>query len=112
MSLITPRSAGGGTIPALTYDDPNGKIAALGAASVQITLPPTTTTATLTASGNCWYKVGTTGNLPTAAAGVAGNDYLSAGTKWTRMVPVNCVIAVIQDGAATGSLVVMPALEI
>jgi hypothetical protein len=112
MSLIAPRTSGGGIIPALLYDDANAKIAALGAASVQITPPATCTVVTFTASGNCWIKVGTVASPPTAAAGVAGNDYLSAGTKWTRMVNAPCIIAVIQDGASTGSLAVLPAVDV
>jgi hypothetical protein len=104
--------AGGQDLPVLLYDDANGKVGAITAASVQITLPAATTLVTLTSSGNCWIKIGTVGTPPTAVAGAAGNDYLRAGMKLTRMVPQNCVIAVIQDATATGWLAVMPAYDL
>lgn len=112
MSLIAPRTNAGEAIQALAYDDAHGVVGILGAASVQLTLPAACTTVTLTSSGNCWYKVGTVGSPPTAVAGAAGNDYLAAGMKWTRMVTAPCVIAVIQDGAATGTLTAIPALDV
>jgi hypothetical protein len=99
-------------LPITSYDDAHGVAVALGASSVRGTLPISCATVLLSASGNCWYKVGTASALPTAVAGAAGNDYLGAGQKFHRMVPVNCVIAVIQDGTSTGTLVMLPVLDV
>jgi hypothetical protein len=107
---IMPKDTSGQSLQALLYDDVNARSLALGAASIQDTLPATCTVVTVTASGNCWVKVGTVASPPTAVAGAAGCDYMPAGIKWTRQVAPPAVIAVIQDGAATGYLAVMPAL--
>ena len=58
----------------------------------------------LAASGNCWVKFGT---APTAVAAAADNHYLAANVPlFVQMVGLGASpkIAVIQDGAATGSL--------
>lgn len=94
------------TINALLYDFSAGQIVAIGAGALSSTaFSQGYTVACITATSNCWYRVG-----GTAAAHTAGSDYLPAGIKWQVKMPANATISVIQDAAA-GYLAVMPARQ-
>lgn len=73
----------------------------IGAASAQATnaFGTTTTEIRIVATGNCWVNIGVN---PTAAA-AANNFYLPAGQIDYLHVNPGQKIAVIQEGAATGT---------
>lgn len=77
-------------------------IITLGAASVS-TPALSATCVLLHATQPCWYTIG-----PTAAAHVAGNDYLAPGIDWLLKVPPGAVLSFIQ-AAAGGYAVVSQA---
>ena len=79
---------------------------ALGAASVQSTVLAEYQVYRLAASGNCWVKFGSN---PTSVAGAADNHYIAAGQVIKLRAGgsgASLKVAVIQDGAATGYLVI------
>lgn len=87
-------------------DYPNVQSIAIGAAAAQtIPFSSLATVVTLRATVNCWFRVG-----GTAAAHVAGSDYLPANTTWMLKIPQGAILSFIQDSVG-GWVSVTPAVN-
>lgn len=94
---------------AMALDWANGQAVSVGGGSLQSAAFDTKFDRLVMVStdGNCWIAVGAN---PTASAG-AGSMYVSASAQpFPVYVPAGDLVAVIQDGAATGKCSLIPAL--
>lgn len=62
----------------------------------------------LNPSGDCWVTIG---EAPTATSdGTAGSIFLPAGSFTKIMIPKDHLVAVVQEGTATGFLNIIPSV--
>lgn len=105
----TPVGPGGTGIPVIALDWAHGQVVAIGAASAASAVFSTQhdCTVELCCSTDTWYTVG---EVPTAAASAAGNQFIASGSVRYVYVPANQKIAVIQASAG-GNAGMVPGLQ-
>lgn len=101
--ISLPRDKRGADIDGVLNLDTNATVLTIGAASVRAALPSGSQIVRLAASGACHFKFGSN----TVAAAASDSHLLPANAVEYVQVPSTATdIAVIQNGAATGSLTV------